>query len=535
VKSRSFSEIAERWPRNSVIPWLVLLAFAVFWFSLFALTSPQPGGTDVFVFRDAGCNWAQGRGLVAASVPHANTVRPMLFASYTPGDPLLFGLAASLFGCSGWVDTFYNLLLAAAACFLLYRCFSLGVASGWQRTCGAVLLGAMLPTGMVAFQADRPEMPALCLLVALLLLWRQTTSAARRSLLFACVGFVFLIHPFAGIVGWLLFVFLLLFSDRAAGSTIWSKRLQVTVAGTALYGLIVAAWALCMWQQDHSALHRFLDHAVGQGTGAGVVLHGANVGESQSRPRVHNGYAVAFRNLFNPAFPAAAALALSLLVSGLVVAAYAFRVPDRPRRLLECALLLSVLLILPLAAFPAQANYFGLSFALLFAVLLIGEFPLASALRGSMAPLCLILVAFVFAAPWVGLGMLQNVEARASYYQELRQAGRVRAYFDMHGVPNPALLVDSGHYFIYKPYFANLYNRSYLKQGDATDQFQGLILCYSSSRAFSRAQLPWDAALERNNWRLIDGVEDALHVTLFGRPIMRRNWTWTCDVYARQR
>ncbi len=458
----------------------------------------------------------------------------MLFASYTPGALLLFGLAASLFGCTGSVDTFYNLAFAAAAIFLLYRCFSLGVTSSWQRVCAALLLGTVLPTGMVAFDSDRPEMPALCLLVVLLLLWRQTTSVTGRSLLFACVGFVFLIHPFAGIVGWLLLAFLLLFSEHTAEPHGWTRRLQVIVTGTALYALVVAAWALSMWQQDHTALHRFLEHAVGQGTGAGVVLHGAQPVNSQSMLGAHNGYAIAFRELFNPAFPAAAALAISLLVSGLVVAAYSFRRLNRPRRLAECALLLSVLLILPFAVFPAQANYFGLSRALLFAVLLIGGFPLSSALRGSMAPLYLIMVAFIFSAPWVGLEMLQNIEARASYYQEQGQARRVRAYFDQHGARNPALLVDSGHYFVYKPYFPNLYNRSYLEQGNATDEFQGLILCYSSSRAFSRAQLPWDFSLERSNWSLIDGGVDALHVTLFGRPLMRRNWTWMCDVYARQ-
>ena len=162
---------------TSAIPWFILAAFTILWFGFFAFTSPQPGGPDVFVFRDAGCNWAHGRGLTAASVPHANTVRPMLFASYTPGAPLLFGAAASLFGCSAAVDTFYNLTLAAAAVFLLYGCFSLAVTSGWQRVCAALLLGALLPTGMVAFDPDRPEMPAFCLLVVILLLWR----VRRRS------------------------------------------------------------------------------------------------------------------------------------------------------------------------------------------------------------------------------------------------------------------------------------------------------------------------------------------------------------------
>src|SRR5450631_558440 len=130
---------------TSALPWFILAAFTVCWFSFFALTSSQPGGPDVFVFRDAGCNWAQGRGLTAASVPHANTVNPMLFASYTPGTPLLFGVAASLFGCSASVDTFYNLALAAAAVFLLYGCFSLAVTSGWQRVWAALLLGTLLP------------------------------------------------------------------------------------------------------------------------------------------------------------------------------------------------------------------------------------------------------------------------------------------------------------------------------------------------------------------------------------------------------
>ena len=534
MKTKSVRSTGGWWFRNRTVPWLILGILTVFWVGFFALVSPQPAGPDVFVFRDAGCNWAQGRGLMAASVPHAITMSPMLFASYTPGAPLLFGLAASLFGCSGGVDTFYNLALAAAAVFLLYRCFSLAVTSGWQRASAALLFGAALPTGMVAFDSDRPEMPAFCLLVVILLLWRQSSSVASRSLLFACNGIVFLIHPFAGIAGWLLLAFLLLFAERTVEAQSRGARLQVVVAGTALYALIVAVWALSMWSRDHTSLHRFLEHAAGRGTGAGVVLHGAKAGDSASGAGAHNGYAVAFRQLFNPAFPASAAIAMSLIFSGFVVAAYALRGPERKRLLIQCAFLLFVLLIFPLAVFPAQTNYLGLSRALLLAMVFIGGFPLASRLRESMAPLFLILISFLFTAPWVGVEILQNIEARASYYQEQVQAMRVRAYFDRRGERDPALLVDSGHDFVYKPYFANLYNPNYLEAGDATDRFQGLVLCYSGSRAFSRAQLPWDPLLEANKWTLIDGGEDAVRVTVFGHPIMRRNWSWMCDAYARQ-
>ena len=38
----------------------------------------------------------------------------------------------------------------------------------------------------------------------------------------------------------------------------------------------------------------------------------------------------------------------------------------------------------------------------------------------------------------------------------------------------------------------------------------------------------------KSKWRLIDGGEDVVRVALFGHPLMRRNWTWMCDVYARQ-
>jgi hypothetical protein len=517
---------------KSAVPWLVLGAFAVFWFGFFALTSPLPGGPDVYVFRDAGCNWAGGNGLVAASVPHANTARPLPFASYTPGALLLFGVAASVFGCSGMVDTFYNLAWATIAVLLLYRCFSLTVTHAAQRACAAVLLGAVLPTGMVAFDPDRPEMPAFCVLVAILLLWRRASSATARSSLLGCTGLVFLIHPFAGIAGWLLLAFLLVFGEEWSGPG--KGRLQVLLVGSGVYALILAVWVLSMWWQDHTALHRFLQHAAGQGTGAGVLLHGAKTGSADSSSAVQNGYSVAVRQLFNPAFPASAALAAGLLVSGILVSVYAFRESGRRYLLLQCALLLLVLLIFPFAVFPAQTNYLGISRALLLAVLFIGGFPLATALRGTIAPLCLILLAFAVTAPWAGLEMLRNAEARVSYRNALNQAARVHFYFEQRGVHNPALLVDSGHYFLYKPYFSSLYNPNYLKPGDSIDPYQGLVLCYSGSDAFSRALLPPVIGPESDGWNLIDGGEDILRVTLFGHSIMRRNWTWMCDAYARK-
>ena len=52
MNPKSLWETSARRPYQSAIPWLILAAFTIIWFGFFALTSPQPGGPDVFVFRD---------------------------------------------------------------------------------------------------------------------------------------------------------------------------------------------------------------------------------------------------------------------------------------------------------------------------------------------------------------------------------------------------------------------------------------------------------------------------------------------------
>ena len=121
------------------------------------------------------------------------------------------------------------------------------------------------------------------------------------------------------------------------------------------------------------------------------------------------------------------------------------------------------------------------------------------------------LTTFAVLAPWVGLEMLQNVESRASYYNEQRQAARVRLWFERHGAHNPILLVDSGHYFVYKPYFPNLYNPNYLEPGDPIGQYRAALFAIRLTRV-SRAQLAGIAGPEADRWQLIDGGEDVVRI-----------------------
>jgi hypothetical protein len=68
---------------------------------------PSPARTDIFIFKDAGCNLALGLGFNAFSIPRLD-LTPRLFGSYTPGFPLVFGIFSFLFGCTAEANTLFN-------------------------------------------------------------------------------------------------------------------------------------------------------------------------------------------------------------------------------------------------------------------------------------------------------------------------------------------------------------------------------------------------------------------------------------------
>ena len=520
---------------RSRLPWMILLAWIIFWIVLSALAAPTVGGVDVFIFRDAGCNVAAGSGLTAASVPHAQTAAPQLFASYTPGAPLLFSIAARLFGCHPYVDVFYNLLFGALASFLLLLAFMRGVERPAARAWAALLIGAMLPTGMFTTDVDRPELPAFCLLVGLLLIWTSTKSNVGKTILIGLNGVVFLIHPFAGLAGLLLFAFLIAFAEEPSQQHRSSAlRFVPFLSGSVLFAAICAVCAYVFWRIDHTAIQRFMTHAMGPRTGAGVVLdaHGG-----AGHPSFLTGYRYALHHVFNKGGLLLGIPIISMLISLLVLAGYsAARVVkpgERGRLWIQFIALAAILFAFPFLLFLNQPAYFALTRELMLVVLVLGGFLWSNRLRHSSAPLVLLVIAFLFTAPMLALSVLQGVETHASYREAEVQAARVHEDFVQAGIPKAHVLTDPEHFFLYKPYFSHLYDLDYLEAGEPTTQYQGLVLCYTASVAFSRGELPWPEDLHPNDWRLIDGNTSAVRITLLGKPIMRRNWTWSCDAYQR--
>ena len=511
---------------NKTAPWLVFLAFALAWTLFHALTAPNRATTDVFVFRDAGCNCAAGQGLVARSVPHNQSANAELFASYTPGAPLLFAIPARIFGCRPYVDLFYNLFFAAFSAGLLLFAVLRGVSSSAVRLASAFLIGIVLPTGVISAGGDRPEAPAFCLLAILLLAWRPIRSTLAKTLLAGANGLVFLIHPFAGIVGWLLLCFLLAFARG-------QREVLVTRAAIALAGLvtmiaIIGACALVMWRIDPTSLRRFLQHAMGKGTGAGVVL--------QSHASRLDGYITAFHHVFNSRTILGGTGVIALLLAFVAIAIFvAFAaVPKKFRNYcrLQFVALGAILFGVPLVLFPGQPNYFALDCAVLLLVAVLGGFELSDFIRQSRLPVVLIGLVSLSLLPSLAIDALQNIEGRASYRHAQDQAQRIAGYFAHKGVKDPAVLVSVSDYFLYKPYFNRLYAPDYLVFPGARKDYDGLVLCYAGTQAFTHDELPWPDGLSKDGWTLIEDGRDGLRISLLGKPVMRRNWGWSCDVYA---
>jgi len=516
--------------RSRVTPWMVFTVLAIAWVIFIAFTTPNFGGGDAFVFRDAGCNCAAGHGLVSDSVPTDGAlIPPRIFAAYTPGTPLLFAPAARLFGCNSYTDTYYNFfLLVLVSIFTLWLYLGFEDRPGW-RLGAALLLGMTLPGGLFLTDLDRPEAIGLTIALPLLLLWRRSKGSLVKSLLLGCCGVLFLVHPFLGIVEFLLFLLLLLWTPTQR------NRLRIVVAGFLLTVLTVAACALYLQYLDPTAIPRFLGHALGAGTGAGAVLKGPHTAAIHSN-LLHN-YVEAGSKYFSTRNILTSSPLLALLGCFAIIMLFAVRSRQRGWNdvaILQTGCLFCILFLFPAAVFLPQRNYFAASSVLLLAMITMEGYSLSCRLKRTGAPMYVLLIVAFFSLPIFSLHLIAACESRASYLRASEQAARVKQIFEAQGEPQPRILVDPLHFFLYKPYFRYLYNWEYLRPDESTAGFQGLVRCYTGELAFRRSELGWKPPFDRNNWKLIDGDQAVERITLFGHVIQRRNWTWACDIYERR-
>jgi len=510
---------------TSWIPFVILAGFVLFWTLFTGATTPNFGGTDVFIFRDAGCNCAAHLGFVSQSSPITPaSVPPVLFADYTPGTPLLFAPAARIFGCTAYTDTYFDLILLViiAAVLILYL-------PREDRVIVAVLLGITLPVGIFLTQGDRPENPALALFLIFLLAWKRTQRVWLKCLLAGLAGCLFLIHPYVGITSFMLFILLLAVDRNVNG------RLTILTGSSAIAAIGILAWLAALHFADPSAIHRFMEHAFGAHSGAGRVLKqgavtGTHVGFIEGHLRVLTMYLDKSNRL---RVIGLVALLCYFLVFGVAL----LRLGSAQRRpaLIVLFALVCILFIFPLLVFPGQVSYFSASGAMLFAVAAAGGNAFSDGVGKSRALLIVLIAGAVLSFPNLAIKLLQSSESKVSYRHAEAQALRVQQMFVARGLEQPRLLINASEYFVYKPYFHYLYNAGYFQPDDSLTPFDGLVRCYMATLAFSRADLPWEKPFHEEEWELMDSDLQPVAISLLGHRLQRRDWSWSCDVYVHKR
>ncbi len=487
--------------------WDILLTGFVFWLAAFALIAPNFGETDVYVFKEAGCNLAMGRGFTALALPGMTSAEPQLFAAYAPGLPLLFGLFAALFGCNGYANTYFDLLLAAAATFAVAWAIRPAIPQRWQLPLAA-LMAAALPFGMVLAAGDRPETIGLALFVAACGL-----AASRRphadSEAAALAGLALLFYPFggalAGLGAWAVG------SQRATAFDIGREaRRALKMIGVFL---IPAALTLALYAAiDGTAFARFAGHAFGDNSGAGAVMHAPYLQLLR-----HAAFSAGLYSLMS-----ALSFLLAVAISGFLMAR-AMR--ENGRTLWPLAAALAAFVIIPLAIFPSQNNYQGFVRIALPVTMALGLHTDSTLLRRGLA----VLVALVCLAnlPIGAMRLLTRAQTSAGYEQAHVQAERYAALAHARRRDGP-FIVPVNVYFLYKPVLGTLINPDFaVRAATARD---GVIVC-----PFGRppgADNP-NMALAGPGFAHTTTVESHYVLSLAGRRLGNSEWGWSCDGYLK--
>jgi hypothetical protein len=342
---------------------ILCVAAAVAWFVIdgFVL-SPSFGGTDIYYFKDAGINFAQGLGFASRFTFGNPTFEYHSYSQYPPTYPLLFGLYVKLFGASAESNQVFNSALALCSAISAYAAF-VPLLAGTRTRMGSYLSVAVFVfivfLGYFDAEYDRPDGLGLTMGLAAMILVSKGGSG-RRDLIAGCVcALALMTSPFAGIWSSIA-VAIIAVSDglTRGGSARASARLPRLAAGVGL-ALVIAAILIALLLPDwFGAFNGVLTGSKTQNeTGGGyfvALLHGDLRIWARGLPWARPALYVAAAKLAVVQIPLIAALALEN------------RSPEqRFRRLGMAALLAASPLSILLS--PYQINYIAMSAALLLA------------------------------------------------------------------------------------------------------------------------------------------------------------------------
>jgi hypothetical protein len=512
---------------------LIYFGLAAIWILVYGLIAPPFGGTDVFIFKDAGFNLALGDGLTSIPAPFFDgNPTPRIFCSYVPLYPMVCGVWGVIFGIGPYSSAYLDLVLAIVASFLTL-CLLLPIAGRrLDRILCAVILGITAPAGGVFMSTDRPEILGYALGAILLLLWRSAKkSAAGRVCILGATAVVFLANPFAGLLMLGLVSTLVISDGSEPGGTYRSviERGGQVVAGWLLFACVCASTAVAFYIEDHAALRRFTEHALGSKSGAGVLRNINGTAQFSSF------YIAQWRHAFFSSSISSLTMASSLVVCFaiaapcLVWAASRSHGRARSTRAWLIAILLIGVLLSPVVLFPRQNNYYVLVRAVFPVFICVFQTPVAESLRRVRLPLLLVWVGALFSLPVILLQVVIRMENYDSYKDARNQISAIAAAID----ESEYVAITPELYPLVKPVHPKVVDVDYLDRADKAEFVAGLIMGRSGSSYPAQMPVPIPAALANLAWQPLTEPIPPVFIRIFGIRAMRSEWDWGMDGYRR--
>ena len=227
----------------------IVAAFAAVWLVVDGvLLPPSFGHTDIYYFKDAGLNFAQGLGLTSRFTYGNATFEYRDFSTYPPLYPLVFGLFARVAGISVVANQVFNTLVDVAAgliAFVTLRpAFEAAVEGGGLPVSVAFGLAAVA-VGFFGPAYDRPDALAAIIAIAALISSLRGRSRISAIIAGALCGVTLCTSPFVG--AWTcLLVFIGLALTRGASRLHGLARLLWVALGGAM-ALAVALGGMALW------------------------------------------------------------------------------------------------------------------------------------------------------------------------------------------------------------------------------------------------------------------------------------------------
>jgi Dolichyl-phosphate-mannose-protein mannosyltransferase len=484
---------------------LLTSAFSA-WIAFFIYYPSLMGGTDVYHFKDPGCNMALGHGFVSSSYVGSESFERLPWLSQGPVFPYLYGIFASLFGCNATSNNLFDFLIASILAlqtiFLTTRLQLKG-----SNIFLILSLAVFLPTGGYQWTQDRPDHLALAFLLGSLISVSMPHPQSRaHKLSFFLSGMALVTSPYYGLVGMALSTFYLL-NDR--DYTV-NSSVRPLIAGAIFYIIPIASIIVIYANADPSSFTRFFKHA--------TIIAGDE-----------NGYLAKLKHGISSA-GLASMLEFFRFAVVCVLLAYAFSQSMRSKEGTREAILTGTLLTLAagtILAFPKQGNYFS-AIAYLATVVWIHFSKADESPQSQRKHIHGILVANMLLplTPGIITSVINPIRMQASFADQLAHA-KSEASIYKKLAPNRVALVPASHYFMYKEKLDYIFNPDYISSSHNQNEIAASIIC----RAGKSSDTLGNTA---PGWYLFDITSlPPVNGGIPGIFSMRSYWDWGCATHIK--